>query len=68
MNKDYKIPNNAVILLVGVPGYGKSTLAKNSFKENAIIVSSDECRKEICGNEEDQSVTKEAFELFYKKI
>jgi protein phosphatase len=31
-------------------------------------VSSDECRKEISGDEADQSVTAQAFELFYKKI
>lgn len=63
-----KIPDKSLILMVGVAGSSKSTLAQNAFNNNALIVSSDECRKEICGNEEDQSVTKEAFELFYKKI
>ena len=68
MNTISKIPDNAVILLVGVSGSGKSTLAKKAFENNALIVSSDECRKEICGNEEDQSITAQASELFYKKI
>ena len=62
------IPNNAVVLLVGVAGSGKSTLAKRAFGNSALIVSSDECRKEISGSEENQNVNKEAFELFYKKI
>lgn len=68
MNEKYNIPNDAVVLLIGVPGSGKSTLAKKVFENNSLIVSSDECRKEICGNEANQAVTKEAFELFYKKI
>ena len=62
------IPDKAIILLVGVAGSGKSTLAKKAFGEDSLIVSSDECRKEISGSEEDQSVTPQAFELFYKKI
>ena len=68
MNKDYKIPNNAVVLLVGVAGSGKSTLTKKAFGNETVIVSSDECRKEICGNEKDQSVSTQAFQLFYQKI
>lgn len=68
MNKDFKIPDNAVVLLVGVAGSGKSLLSKRAFGGKAIIVSSDECRKEICGNEADQTVNAQAFELFYKKI
>lgn len=68
MNENYKIPNNAVVLLVGIAGSGKSTLTKKAFGNNSFIVSSDECRKEICGNEANQSVNAQAFELFYKKI
>lgn len=62
------IPNKSIVLLVGVSGSGKSTLAKKAFENNSLIVSSDECRKEICGKEEEQSVNEQAFELFYKKI
>ena len=70
MRKEFRIPKKAVVLLVGVAGCGKSTLSKKAFgnSDKAIIVSSDECRKEICGNENDQNVTEQAFELFYKKI
>ncbi len=68
MNIDQKISNNSVVLLVGVSGSGKSTFAKNVFGSSSLIVSSDECRKEICGDEANQSVTTKAFELFYKKI
>ena len=66
--KEPKIPENAVVLLIGVAGTGKSTLAKRTFGDNSVIVSSDKCRKEICGNEQDQTVNSEAFKLFYKKI
>lgn len=68
MDINYKIPDNAVVLMVGVAGSGKSTIAKKIAQNNSLIVSSDECRKEISGSEEDQSVTAQAFELFYKKI
>lgn len=68
MNENYKIPNNAVVLLVGIAGSGKSTLAMKAFYNNALVVSSDECRKEICGDEANQSVNAQAFQLFYKKI
>ena len=63
MNENYKIPNNAVVLLVGIAGSGKSTLTKKAFGNNSFIVSSDECRKEICGNEANQSVNAQAFQL-----
>lgn len=68
MNNKITIPNNALILMVGIPGSGKSTLAKRVFSEDALHVSSDECRKEISGSENDQSVSAQAFELYYKKI
>lgn len=68
MKIDFKIPNNAVVLLVGVAGSGKSTIARKAFGDKALIVSSDECRKEICGNEQDQTINAQAFELFYEKI
>lgn len=68
MNIAQEFPDNSVVLLVGVAGSGKSTFARNIFGSNSLIVSSDECRKEICGDEANQSVTAQAFELFYKKI
>lgn len=68
MNKDFKIPDTAIVILVGIAGSGKSTLAKKVFQDKAVIVSSDECRKEICGDEENQTVNSQTFELFYKKI
>lgn len=44
------------IMMVGLPGSGKSTLAKKlSRAEQAVILSSDEIRKELKGNVSDQS-------------
>ena len=68
MKKTNRIPKNAVIMLVGVPGSGKTTLAKRAFGKDALIVSSMECRKEISGNEDDPTITQQAFELFHKRI
>ena len=68
MNIISNIPSNAVILLIGVAGSGKTVLTKKAFRNKTLIVSSDECRKEISGNEKDQSVNVQAFELYYKKI
>lgn len=68
-NKEIKIPKDAIIMLVGISGVGKSAISnKFSERENTIVVSSDACRKELSGDEADQTVSKEAFELFYKKI
>lgn len=45
-----------ILLLIGLPGCGKSTYAKFLLtQENYVILSSDSLRKELLGNEEDQS-------------
>lgn len=49
-------------MLVGLPASGKSTYAKKlSKKENAIILSSDELRKELFGNINNQNHNAEVF-------
>lgn len=53
-------------VMVGLPGSGKSTATKAFDK--AEIVSSDQIRKEICGNESDQSKNEEVFKIFYKRM
>ena len=57
-----------LIIMVGLSGSGKSTIAKElAKKENAIIVSSDEIREELSFYE-DQSRNEEVFKIFNKRI
>jgi len=56
------IPELSLVLLIGASGSGKSTFARRIFKPTEII-SSDVCRGLIADDENNQSVTKEAFEL-----
>jgi len=57
-----KIPELSLVVLIGASGSGKSSFAKKHFKPTEIL-SSDYCRALISDNENDQSVTKEAFEV-----
>ena len=58
------LPELALILLVGPSGAGKSTFARNHFLPTEVI-SSDQCRAMICDDENDQSVTSDAFEILH---
>ncbi len=52
------------MLLIGPSGSGKSTFARTHFKPTETI-SSDFCRGLVADDENDQSATKEAFELLH---
>src|SRR5580698_7904889 len=54
------VPELSLILLVGPSGCGKSTFAREHFKPTEVL-SSDFCRGLISDDENDQSVTTEAF-------
>ena len=57
------------LMLVGLPCSGKSTKAKEYAKEyNATIFSSDELRKELFGNVNEQSKNNELFIELHKRI
>lgn len=58
------IPEPSLVLLIGASGSGKSTFAKEHFRPTEIV-SSDRCRALISDNEDDQTVTPEAFELLH---
>ncbi|MBM4299257.1 MAG: polynucleotide kinase-phosphatase, partial [Deltaproteobacteria bacterium] len=58
------IPELSLVVLVGVSGSGKSTFARRHFKPTEII-SSDFCRGVVADDENDQTVSKEAFELVH---
>jgi len=57
------------IMMMGLPASGKSTIANElSIKENAIIHSSDNLRKELFGNDEDQNDNNRLFKELHKRI
>jgi len=59
-----KIPNLSLVVMIGVSSAGKSSFAKKHFKKTEIV-SSDECRAIISDDENDQTVTKDAFALLH---
>lgn len=55
--------------MVGLPGSGKSTYAKELAEEiGAVICSSDTIRKELCGDENSQDNNEEIFKLLHSRI
>ena len=56
------VPEFSLVILVGASGAGKSRFAAAHFKPTEVI-SSDACRAAISDDENDLSVTKDAFEL-----
>ena len=71
-NRNNKDNDNKLklIIMVGISASGKSTIAKQlAEKENAIIVSSDAIRAELCdGNMSNQSKNDEVFKIYHKRI
>src|SRR5687767_2498207 len=59
---DIKIPELALVVMIGTSGSGKSTFARQHFLRMEII-SSDYCRGLVADNENDQAATKDAFEV-----
>ena len=59
-----KIPKLSLVVLIGPSGSGKSTFARKHFLPTEVI-SSDACRGMVSDDENDQSVTKDAFELLH---
>jgi predicted kinase len=61
------VPANALVLLIGAAGSGKSTFARRHFPDDAVV-SSDSFRAVLAGDEADQRVTDAAFELLHQAI
>jgi protein phosphatase len=59
---EIKIPELALVVLVGASGSGKSTFARKHFKATEIL-SSDYCRGLVSDDENNQAATKDAFEV-----
>src|SRR6201993_3280030 len=58
------VPELSLVLLVGPSGCGKSTFAQLHFKPTEVL-SSDYCRGLVSDNENDQTSTKDAFEVLH---
>ena len=56
------IPELALVALVGVSGSGKSTFARRQFLSTQVL-SSDFCRGLVSDDENDQSATRDAFDV-----
>jgi len=61
---DIRIPELSLVVLIGASGSGKSTFARRHFRATEIL-SSDVCRGLVSDDENDQAVTKEAFEVLH---
>lgn len=62
-----KIPSRALVILVAPAGAGKSFFAGQYFRPTEVV-SSDWCRALVSDDENDQTASKLAFEVFYKII
>jgi protein phosphatase len=58
------VPELSLVVLVGASGSGKSTFARTHFAATEVI-SSDFCRGLIADDENDQSATKDAFDVLH---
>lgn len=61
---EIRIPQLALVALVGVSGSGKSTFGARAF-EPFEVISSDFCRGLVSGDENDQSASGDAFDVLY---
>ncbi|MDH3378564.1 MAG: polynucleotide kinase-phosphatase [Gammaproteobacteria bacterium] len=58
------VPELSLVVLVGASGSGKTTFAHKHFKATEVL-SSDACRAMVADDDNDQTVTKDAFELLH---
>lgn len=61
---ELRLPADALVVLVGASGCGKSTFARRHFGATQVV-SSDECRRLVADDEADQSASREAFAVFH---
>ncbi|MEJ2577511.1 MAG: polynucleotide kinase-phosphatase [Kineosporiaceae bacterium] len=56
------LPEQCLVVLIGVSGAGKSTLARTHFRPTEVV-SSDFCRALVSDDENDQAATPDAFDV-----
>ena len=61
---EIRIPELALVVMIGTSGSGKSTFARKHFLGTEIL-SSDYCRGLVADDENDQAATKDAFEVLH---
>lgn len=62
-----KLEENALVVLVGAMGTGKSTFCSRVFSDHQVV-STDAIRANLTGDFEDQTHNKEVFEILFKII
>jgi protein phosphatase len=64
MTKPLKVPEFALVVLIGASGSGKSTFARKHFKATEVV-SSDACRGFVSDDENSQAATGDAFDVLH---
>lgn len=57
-----------LIMLIGVPGSGKTTLAKKVAERGFTVMNADSIREELYGDARQQGDPKEVFTLFFERL
>jgi len=57
-----------IILLIGVPGSGKTTLAAKIAQKGFTIMNADSIRKELYGDANEQGDPQQVFDLFFERM
>lgn len=59
---------NRIVLLVGIPGSGKTTLAQKLIGRGYECLNADSIRKELYGDEAEQGDPQKVFTIFFKRL
>lgn len=57
-----------IILMIGVPGSGKTTLARKIAEKGFKYINADSIREELYGNAAEQGDKEEVFGIFFKRL